>query len=248
MFISIISPIFNEEKNIIFFYKKIKKTIKKIKSIKKYEIVFGNNASTDKSLNKIKQIIKKDKKVKVVSLRKNYGKNLNVLAALKASSGDIIFILDIDCQDPPEMLEIMIKKYNKSFSNIVYGYRAYENEKFFMKFLRNYFYRFLNFFSSFKIIPNLAEYILISKKNKNRILNSKYSFPFLRIDIAFHKFKCTKIKYERTNRTYGKSNYNYFNLFKILLISSISCSYFGVKYRFFNKKTKINLDLRKSIF
>ena len=52
MFISVISPIFNEEKNIFFFYKKIKKTIKKIKSIKKYEIIFGNNSSTDKSLEK----------------------------------------------------------------------------------------------------------------------------------------------------------------------------------------------------
>lgn len=248
MFISIISPIFNEEKNILFFYRKIKKTIKKNKFIKNYEIIFGNNASTDDSLDKIKQIIKKDKKVKVISLSKNYGKNLNVLSALKASSGELIFILDIDCQDPPEILGKMIKKYNKSFNNIIYGYRAYENEKFFMKFLRNSFYKFLNFFSCFKIIPNLAEYILISKKNKNKILNSKYSFPFLRIDIAFHKFKCTKVKYKRINRAYGKSNYNYFNLFKILFISSISCSYFGIKYRFFNKKTKINLDLRKSIF
>ena len=60
MFISVISPIFNEEKNIFFFYKKIKKTIQKIKSIKDYEIIFGNNSSTDKSLKKINKLISKD--------------------------------------------------------------------------------------------------------------------------------------------------------------------------------------------
>ena len=168
MFISVISPVFNEEKNIFFFYKKIKKTIKKIKSIKKYEIIFGNNASTDKSLEKINKLISKDKKVKVVSLEKNYGKNLNVLSALKISSGDKIFILDIDCQDPPEILEKMINKQNKTLNNVIYGYRAYENEILIMKFMRNSFYIFLNFFSNFKIIPNLAEYILITSKTKKK--------------------------------------------------------------------------------
>lgn len=248
MFVSIISPIFNEDKNIIFFYKKVIKTIKKIKYIKKYEIIFGNNASTDGSLEKIKKIISKNKRVKVVSLNANYGKNINLLAALKVSSGDINFILDVDCQDPPEILEKMIKKYNKFINNIVYGYRTYENENFLMKFLRNFFYTLLNFFSNFKIIPNLAEYILISKKTKNKILKSKYSFPFLRMDIAFHNFNCTRIKYKRFNRKFGKSNYNYLNLIKILIISSISCSYLGVKYRFFNKKKKININLQQSIF
>ena len=248
MFISVISPIFNEEKNIFFFYKKIKKTIKKIKSIKKYEIIFGNNSSTDKSLEKINKLISKDKKVKVISLEKNYGKNLNVLSALKISSGDKIFILDIDCQDPPEILEKMINKQNKTLSNVIYGYRAYENENLIMKLLRKSFYIFLNFFSYFKIIPNLAEYILITSQTKNKILNSKYSFPFLRMDIAFHKFKCVKINYKRKNRKFGKSNYNYFNLFKILLVSSIACSYIGIKFRFFNKKKEIKINTKKSIF
>ena len=132
----------------------------------------------------------------------------------------------------------MINKQNKTLNNVIYGYRAYENEILIMKFMRNSFYIFLNFFSNFKIIPNLAEYILITSKTKKKILNSKYSFPFLRMDIAFHKFKCLKISYKRTNRKFGKSNYNYFNLFKILLVSSIACSYLGIKFRLFNRKKK----------
>ena len=133
----------------------------------------------------------------------------------------------------------MINKQNKTLNNVIYGYRAYENESIIMKFMRNSFYIFLNFFSYFKIIPNLAEYILITTNTKNKILSSKYSFPFLRMDIAFHKFKCVKINYKRKNRKFGKSNYNYFNLIKILLVSSIACSYVGIKLRLFNRKKKL---------
>ncbi len=231
-----------------FFYKKIKNTIKKNKSIKKYEIIFGNNSSTDKSLEKIKKLISKDKNVKVVSLNENYGKNLNLLSALKISSGSLIFILDVDCQDPPNILKKMIKKQKNTISNVVYGYRTYDNENLIMKFLRNFFYIFLNFFSFFKIVPNLSEYILITNQTKNKILRSKYSFPFLRMDIAFHNFKCSGTKYKRFNRRFGKSNYNFLNLFKILLISTISCSYLGIKLRLFNKKKKVKINFKNSIF
>ena len=248
MFISIVTPIYNEEKNIFFFYKKIRKIIKKIKYIKKYEIIFGNNSSTDKSLEKIKKLICKDKNVKVVSQKKNYGKNLNLLSALKVSSGDVIFILDVDCQDPPDILKKMLKIQKDSIGNVIYGYRTYENENLVMKFFRNFFYIFLNFFSNFKIVPNLAEYMLISNHTKSKILRSKYSFPFLRMDIAFHNFKCSRTKYRRSNRKFGKSNYNFLKLLKILLISTISCSYLGIKLRLFNKKKKVKIDWKNSIF
>ena len=139
----------------------------------------------------------------------------------------------------------MINKQNETQSNVIYGYRAYENE-IIMKFMRNSFYIFLNFFLILKLY-NLAEYILITTNTKNKILSSKYSFPFLRMDIAFHKFKCVKINYKRKNRKFGKSNYNYFNLIKILLVSSIACSYVGIKLRLFNRKKKVKINLKKII-
>ena len=109
MNISVVIPSYNEEENINELYNRIQKIFSKI-NIVDYEIIFIENGSSDKSLSILKQINSKDKKVKIISLSRNFGYQNAIFAGLDYSKKDNVFILDGDLQDPPELVEEFLKK------------------------------------------------------------------------------------------------------------------------------------------
>ena len=107
--ISIICPVFNEEKTIPIFYERIVKVFDLLKNKYDFELLFTNNRSTDQSLELIKSYHKKDQRIKVLTLSRNFGYQSSVLSGLKYAQGDAIFIIDVDCEDPPELLPKFLK-------------------------------------------------------------------------------------------------------------------------------------------
>ena len=116
--LSVVVPIFNEEKNIPKLYKELQATLPKISQ--QYEIIFIDDGSSDKSFTLIKALRRKNKKVKYLKFSRNFGHMSAVDAGLNATKGQKIVLMDADLQDPPSVILKMYKKSKEGF-DIVYG-------------------------------------------------------------------------------------------------------------------------------
>ena len=220
--ITVLVPVFNEEKNVIFFYEKIKKIIKVEKNYQ-FEILFLNNCSTDNTFRNIKKISKFDRKVKLISYSKNFGRNNSIFGGLKNSSGDYIFLIDVDCQDPPEFLHMFLRKAEHGYK-VIYGKRDRRNESLIYSILGKAYYRLLHLLSDSDFIIDMAEFCLIHKDVKNAIININHDKPFVRAEIAHVGFSRVGINYLRVKRVHEKSKYNFFQLFYYSFSGFISVS------------------------
>ena len=220
--ITVLVPVFNEEKNVIFFYEKIKKIIKVEKNYQ-FEILFLNNCSTDNTFRNIKKISKFDRKVKLISYSKNFGRNNSIFGGLKNSSGDYIFLIDVDCQDPPEFLHMFLRKAEHGYK-VIYGKRDRRNESLIYSILGKAYYRLLHLLSDSDFIIDMGEFCLIHKDVKNAIININHDKPFVRAEIAHVGFSRVGINYLRVKRVHEKSKYNFFQLFYYSFSGFISVS------------------------
>ena len=107
--LSIICPVFNEEKTIPLFYKRMKNVLNQISEYD-YEIIFTNNSSTDDTLLEIYKLKKEDQCVHWITFSRNFGYQASILAGHSHAKGDAITIIDVDCEDPPERIKVFIKK------------------------------------------------------------------------------------------------------------------------------------------
>jgi glycosyltransferase involved in cell wall biosynthesis len=212
----VICPVFNEETSIPLFIDEIKKIENKISDKYELNIVFSNNASTDNSLNVLKEYSKKYNNIYYLTLSKNFGYQNSINFALKNSHGDLYVIIDSDGEDPPSMIFDFLTKYEKGY-DIIYGQRNNRPETFLLKKMRSLFYRILKFSSDDEIILNMAEFSFFTKEVKDCLIEENTSFPFLRSTIARVGFNSLAIPYTRKNRYGGKSNYNIFSMFKFAI-------------------------------
>ena len=106
--ISIVVPCYNEEENIKLFYQELSKTMSKMKELT-FEVIYVNDGSKDRSLSEMRELAKKDKRVRYIAFSRNFGKEAAMYAGLKASTGDYVTIMDVDLQDPPYLIEEMYR-------------------------------------------------------------------------------------------------------------------------------------------
>ena len=201
MDLSVVIPIFNEEKNIPSLYKRLKRVLKELSE--KHEIIFVNDGSGDSSLEKIKAIREKDKKVKVICFSRNFGHMAAVNAGLSHSSGKKVVVMDADLQDPPEVIPAMYKKALSGY-DVVYGVKTRRKETALRKFLFKSFYRILNGIAQLKMPLDAGTFSIVDA-GVVKILNSlpernKY-FSGLR---AWTGFSQTGVIYKRGKRHAGK--------------------------------------------
>ena len=229
--ISILVPVYNEEKNIEFFYKRIDPVLKNLEKDYSYEIIFTNNCSDDSTYDEICKIIEKNNNVKLITFSRNFGRNNSQLAGLKNATGDAIFMIDVDCQDPPEMLIDFLKKYEEGYE-IVYGKRDRSKESMFLYVGSKIFYRLTKVLADNSFIVDMGEFLLFSSKIKNEIIKVNTDKPFIRSEISAAGFKKFGIDYKRETRKHGKSHYshNFFKLFSYALTGFISSSTFFLRF------------------
>jgi polyisoprenyl-phosphate glycosyltransferase len=211
-FISVFTPVYNEEENILAIYNAVKTVMTHIGKSYDYEHVFSDNASNDNSLLMLKEICSDDKRVKVISLSKNFGVTKSTLNGLFRCEGEAIIQIDADLQDPPKLIIDFLKKWEEGYS-VVYGIRDDRDENWFMKTLRKIFYRVANKLSNENLIPDVGEFRLIDKKILMELKKIEDSNPYLRGIIANIGFDQIGIPYYREKRNSGKTSTNLFTLF-----------------------------------
>jgi glycosyltransferase involved in cell wall biosynthesis len=210
--ISIISTSYNEVKNIENCYETIKASFEN-KDLE-YEHIFSDNQSDDGTIEKLKEISKKDKKVKVIINKRNYGPFLNNFNALNFATGDYIIVnFPSDMQDPVITMHEMIKKMENGY-DAVFSIKKNSEEKFIIKKIRNLFYFLLKKFGNSKIIQNSNEFICISKDLLKEVINTNDYNPFIRARIQKLSINSGYVSYIRKDREKGRTKNSFFSLYK----------------------------------
>lgn len=226
--LSIICPVYNEQDNIIMFYERIRKVIELLNHQYEFEIIFTNNRSTDNSYKIICELHRHDKRVRLLTFSRNFGYQASILAGLTHASGDASVVIDVDCEDPPELIHQFIKKWEEGY-DVVYGIRKKRQENKVIQWMRNFFYWMLHKFGDYEVVMNMAEFSLITRDVRREILNNKSTFPFLRTEIGYTGFDRIGVDYIRQSRQHGKTHYNFLGMSAFAIGGILSSSTFFLR-------------------
>ena len=165
-FITIIAPIFNELENLPILYERISEVMQKSES--DWELLLIDDGSTDGSTDFIRELSKKDQRVKPVIFARNFGHQIAVTAGLDYSKGDAVVIIDSDLQDPPEVILDLLDKWREGYE-VVYAVRAErEGETFFKKFTASVFYRLIFRITDVKIPLDTGDFRMMDRAPMRR--------------------------------------------------------------------------------
>lgn len=227
--ITIICPVYNEEECIPIFIEKIKDIEKKLSDKYYLDIFFSNNSSTDNTYDILKKYSQIYQNIYFFTLSKNFGYQNSLHYSLKNVTGDIFIIIDVDGEDPVEIIFDFLNKYENGY-DIVYGHRTDRVENYFIKSLRKIFYRVLKTFSDDEIILDMAEFSLFTNEVRLAILDENNSFPFIRSAISRVGFNKIAIPYKRNKRITGKTNYNFLTMIKFAAAGILSATTFPLRF------------------
>jgi dolichol-phosphate mannosyltransferase len=223
--ISIVVPAYNEEKNILILYQRLKKALREISN--SYEIIIIDDGSKDNTLKNIQKLSKKDKKVKGISFSRNFGHMSALSAGIKRSTGKKVALIDADLQDPPEVIPKMWKKSNQGYE-VVYGIKKKRKEGAAKKILFDGFYKILETLSNYKMPSNVGTFSLIDRRVVEVINNIPEKNKYLSGLRAWVGFKQTGIIYEREKRSYDQAS-SFKKLFKLASDAIFSFSYIPLR-------------------
>ena len=227
MFLSIIVPCYNEEESIEKFYLETLKYIDKCDKIDKYEIIFIDDGSRDKTLHNIKELRRKDDSIRYISFSRNFGKEAGIYAGLKNARGDLIVLIDVDLQHPPSLIPEMVNHILEEGYDSVGAVRKNRNgEKLVKSFLSKSFYKFINLISDTRIEQNSTDYRMMNRQFVDAVLSLAEYNRFTKGIFSWVGFKNTLIEYDNIERATGETKWNFFKLFKYSIEGIISFSTF----------------------
>ena len=148
---------------------------------------------------------------------------------MNEAKGDQIIFIDVDCEDPPEMIPQLVTEYKTGLYDLVYGERNDRDEILIIKLMRKLFYRISKLIADSEFIIDMAEFAMISDRMRIEILKSKSTFPFVRSDFAYIGFSSKGIKYKRCKRVAGKTHYNIFKMLKFAVAGILTISTFPLR-------------------
>ena len=210
--ITILTPTYNEVGNIDELYSRISKVIVKNPNYK-FEHLFIDNASNDGSIDKIKQIAKKNKKVKLIVNARNFGPEASIMHALKQIQTDACIYIVSDLQDPPELIPDLIKKWEEGFK-IVGLVKTESEESKFIFFLRQLYYRLLTKISAIPPIENFSGSGLIDREVIKILKDINDPVPFIRGLLVEIGLSMAIVYFKQPIRKKGVSSYSFLKLYQ----------------------------------
>jgi glycosyltransferase involved in cell wall biosynthesis len=209
--ISIFCPVYNESENINFFISEFDKITSRMLDKYNFTFYFADNCSTDETLSILKTISKERDDIRVISYAKNYGVMKSIYTGIVNSNSDAIAIFDCDLQDPPELLEEYIKLWESGYL-FVYGTRRSRQEKYLLTMFRKIYKRIERFVNPNPVNVESGAWFLdkeiVQAIKKNNNFDSY--LPGLLSRVSYNSIG---VPYERRDRQYGESKFNFFAYF-----------------------------------
>ena len=229
--LSIIIPVYNEEKNLPVIYDRLLKVVAGLGV--SYEIIFVNDGSLDNSIELIKGLSKENSNVKYIDFSRNFRHQIAVTAGLDICKGEATVIIDADLQDPPELILNLYQKLQEGF-NVVYARRRIrKGESFLKKLTAKVFYRLMDRITTIRIPLDTGDFRIIDRKIINTLKKMPEQQKYLRGQIAWAGFKQTFVEYDRDERLQGKTGYTYSKMLRFAFDGITSFSNFPLKFASF---------------
>lgn len=226
--ISIVIPCYNEEENIINICNAVKNEMETFLPQYDFDILIIDNCSTDNTRPLIREICKKDKRVKAILNAKNFGQFNSPYYALLQADGDCVIPVCADFQDPVEMIPKFVKEWENGFK-IVCGIKTASKENRLFRFLRTCYYKLIKKMSSVEQIEHFTGFGLYDKSFIAVLRNLNDPTPFIRGIVAELGFSRKDIEYTQPKRAAGKTHNNFFTLYDAAMLSFTSYTKVGLR-------------------
>jgi glycosyltransferase involved in cell wall biosynthesis len=224
--LTLIVPVMNEEAAIGTFLGRVVPILEGIAAVGPdgFDILFIDDGSSDSTMAAIRRANAADKRVKAVSLSRNFGKEAALSAGLDFATGDAVIPIDVDLQDPPEVIPEMVAKWREGFE-IVYGVRSNrQSDSLGKRLTADLFYRAHNWMSRDKIPEHAGDFRLLDRRVVETIKAMPERTRFMKGLFSWVGFRQTEVCYERSAREEGNSKFSYWRLWTFALDGVTSSS------------------------
>ncbi len=220
--ISIISPCFNEEENIGELYSRVSQVMDAHPEYQ-FELLFIDNASTDRTVERIREIIARDARVKAIVNMRNFGHIRSPYWGILQTTGDATVYLASDLQDPPELIPQFLERWEKGWQ-VVLAVKPVSQTNFLVHRLRKMYYGLLQRISEVEIVQDSTGFGLYDQRVIKELRKIQDPYPFLRGLICELGFPIATIAFEQPRRLRGITKNNFHSLFDIAMLGIISHS------------------------
>ncbi len=220
--ISVVTPCFNEEQNVEIVYQKVKEVFSKLPEYK-YEHVFIDNSSSDRTVEILKSISKTDRNIKIIVNIRNFGHIRSPYYGILQSKGDAVILLVCDLQDPPLLIIDFVKKWEEG-NKIVIGTKAKSKENKIMFLIRKIFYTLISKISETDQIKNFTGFGLYDKGFIDILRTLDEPYPYFRGLITELGYCRIEIPFNQPRRDKGKTKNNFYTLYDIAMLGFVSYS------------------------
>lgn len=223
MMISIVTPCYNEQESLLFFYNEVKKVFEKMES--EYELLFIDDGSTDDTLKLLKKFAKEDDRVRYISFSRNFGKEAAMYAGFCNVIGDYVAIMDADLQDPPSLLPEMISILKSGdYDSVATRRKNRVGEPLVRSWFAKKFYKIINKISDADIVDGARDFRLMKRNMVESIVAMSEYNRFSKGIFGWIGFRTYWLSYENVERVAGQTKWNFWKLFKYAIDGIINFS------------------------
>ncbi|MCM3763510.1 glycosyltransferase family 2 protein [Neobacillus niacini] len=210
--ISIVVPCYNEEKSVELFYATVKPVLEGIGYID-YEFIYVNDGSKDLTEEKMRELSNREYNVRYISFSRNFGKEAAMLAGIEAARGDAVVLMDVDLQDPPELLPQMVEDWEIGGYDVVYTRRSTRSgEPPLRSWFAKQFYKLINVMSDVHIVDGARDYRLMDRKAVDSFLRLNERNRFAKGLFMWVGYKSKCIEFENVERAVGSTSWSFWKL------------------------------------
>lgn len=214
--ISIIVPAYNEEEALPFLFERLNKFMDSMPAYE-FEILFVNDGSRDNTINLIKSYREQDARYSYVDFSRNFGKEIAMMAGLDYATGDAVVFIDADLQDPPELIEELIKYWEEGYDDVYAKRTSREGETFLKKFTAKMYYKLLQKMTRVPIQRDTGDFRLLDRRCVNALKQMKEYQRNTKSLFSWIGYKKKEVLYDRDARVAGKTKWNYLKLINLAI-------------------------------
>ena len=207
----VICPVYNERQALPVFVERIAKVFDGLRCRYSCRLLFIDNCSHDDSVAILRDFADRFDWIEFIEMSRNFGYQVSVECGLRNSIGDITGVVDVDCEDPPELFAEFLSLIESGY-DVVYGERTDREEGLTLKLVRKLYYRLTRAAADERFLLDMAEFCVMRKNVREAVNRDATSFPFIRASIGRVGFDIKNVPYKRNKRAVGQTHYNLFGM------------------------------------
>jgi glycosyltransferase involved in cell wall biosynthesis len=225
--ISVVVPAYNEASALELFHGRL---LHALAGLESWEVVYVNDGSTDGTLSAMEALHRTDNRVALVSLSRNFGKEIALTAGLDHAAGDAVVVIDADLQDPPELLPELVAEWRAGFDMVYAKRRSRAGESWLKRGTAVVFYRLMQRMGDLKLPENTGDFRLMSRRVVDAVRQLREQHRFMKGLFAWVGYPTTFVLYDREPRCSGVTKWSYWKLWNLALEGITSFTVMPLKF------------------